>query len=249
MKVIQHDFWISLFGLFGFFSFGQLLVSPCVVGGGGRTKGLYHQLSYNSFVISYKTNQLLGNNRVQTLKQKVQKFMYIQCRVERVQGLAIEHSHIKPKKKYITNYIITSICVFTIPNQSREKKNIQLSASLQMFVYLPNLTRIGCQSPPPIAREVLIQTKLVSSPFFFFFLVSLVEIGQNVTSLFTTTCNYQLFTTTFGHFCNYFLCWSYLQLHYNQFATILVFILPCEQHLVWFSSKQNNLCPISYKCD
>jgi hypothetical protein len=77
MKVIQHDFWISLFGLFGFFSFGQLLVSPCVVGGGGRTKGLYHQLSYNSFVISYKTNQLLGNNRVQTLKQKVQKFMYI----------------------------------------------------------------------------------------------------------------------------------------------------------------------------
>jgi hypothetical protein len=68
MKVIQHDFWIFPSGSFGFFSFGRLLVSPYVVGGGGRTKGLYHQLSYNSFVISYKTNQLLGSNRVQTLK-------------------------------------------------------------------------------------------------------------------------------------------------------------------------------------
>jgi hypothetical protein len=33
-------------------------------------------------------------------------------------------------------------------------------------------------------------------------------------------------------FCNYFLCWSYLKLHCNWFATILVFIIPCEQHLV-----------------
>jgi len=35
--------------------------------------------------------------------------------------------------------------------------------------------------------------------------ISLVEIGQNVTTLFTTTCDYQFFATTFGHFCNYFL--------------------------------------------
>jgi hypothetical protein len=41
---------------------------------------------------------------------------------------------------------------------------------------------------------------------------SLVEIGKNVTIIFATTCNYQLFATTFRHFCNYFLCWSYLQL-------------------------------------
>jgi hypothetical protein len=31
MKVIQHDFWIFSFGSFGFFSFSQLLVGPCVV--------------------------------------------------------------------------------------------------------------------------------------------------------------------------------------------------------------------------
>jgi len=37
-----------------------------------------------------------------------------------------------------------------------------------------------------------------------------------------------------------------LQLHYNQFATILVFILLCEQHLIRFSSNKNNLCPISW---
>jgi hypothetical protein len=29
----------------------------------------------------------------------------------------------------------------------------------------------------------------------------------------------------------------------------LVIIPPCEQHLVWFSSKNNNLCPINCKCD
>jgi hypothetical protein len=32
-------------------------------------------------------------------------------------------------------------------------------------------------------------------------------------------------------------------------VTILVFIFPCKQHLVWFSSKHNNLCPFSCKCD
>jgi len=39
---------------------------------------------------------------------------------------------------------------------------------------------------------------------------TLVEIGQNVTIIFVITCNYYLFATGFGHFCNYFLCWSYL---------------------------------------
>jgi hypothetical protein len=33
------------------------------------------------------------------------------------------------------------------------------------------------------------------------------------------------------------------------FVIILVVILPYEQHLIWFSSKKNNLCPISYKRD
>jgi hypothetical protein len=32
------------------------------------------------------------------------------------------------------------------------------------------------------------------------------------------------------------------------FLIIFIFMLPCEQHLIWFSSKKN-LCPISYKCD
>ncbi len=41
-------------------------------------------------------------------------------------------------------------------------------------------------------------------------IITLVEIGQNVTILFVTTCDYQLFVTTFGHFYNYFFCWSYL---------------------------------------
>jgi hypothetical protein len=40
-----------------------------------------------------------------------------------------------------------------------------------MFVYLPDLTKIGCENPPLVAREVFIQTKLVSFPFFFIFLV------------------------------------------------------------------------------
>ncbi len=31
--------------------------------------------------------------------------------------------------------------------------------------------------------------------------------------------------------------------------TILIFILPCEQHLIWFSFEENNLCPISCKLD
>ncbi len=53
----------------------------------------------------------------------------------------------------------------------------------------------------------------------------------------------------FEHFCNHFLCWSYLQLHSNQFATIVVFILPYEQRLMWSSSKKKNFCPISCKCD
>jgi hypothetical protein len=35
---------------------------------------------------------------------------------------------------------------------------------------------------------------------------SLVEIDQNITTLFTTTCDYQSFTAIFRHFCNYFLC-------------------------------------------
>jgi len=39
---------------------------------------------------------------------------------------------------------------------------------------------------------------------------TLVEIGQNVTIIFVITCNYYLVVTGFGHFCNYFLCWSYL---------------------------------------
>jgi hypothetical protein len=49
--------------------------------------------------------------------------------------------------------------------------------------------------------------------------------------------------------CNYL--WTFLQLLLILviFAIILVFILPYEQHLVWFSSKKNNLCPISCKCD
>jgi len=40
--------------------------------------------------------------------------------------------------------------------------------------------------------------------------ITLVKLGQNVTIIFATTCAYYLIATTFGHFYNYFLCWSYL---------------------------------------
>jgi hypothetical protein len=30
---------------------------------------------------------------------------------------------------------------------------------------------------------------------------------------------------------------------------IMVFVLPCEQHLIYYSSKKNNLCSIRHKCD
>ncbi len=117
-----------------------------------------------------------------------------------------------------------------------------------LFFKMKDLELKICQNTPQILNLLSISIQrliwIVSK-----FELSLVKIGQNVTSLFVTTCHYQLFATTFGHFCNYFLCWSYLQLDYNQFMTILMFILTCEQHLVWFSSKKNNLCPINCKCD
>jgi len=56
--------------------------------------------------------------------------------------------------------------------------------------------------------------------------------------------------------CNYI--WTFLQLFFvlvifaitlQLICTILVFIHPCEQHLIWISFKKNNLCPINYKCD
>jgi hypothetical protein len=37
-------------------------------------------------------------------------------------------------------------------------------------------------------------------------LLTLIEIGQNLTTLFTTTCDYLLFAITFEHFCNYLFC-------------------------------------------
>jgi hypothetical protein len=63
--------------------------------------------------------------------------------------------------------------------------------------------------------------------------------------------------------CNHFICdymwlliisdyfWTFLELFLVLiiFVIILIFMLPCEQHLIWFSSKKNNLCPISCKCD
>jgi hypothetical protein len=42
----------------------------------------------------------------------------------------------------------------------KDRARSRLSASLQVFVYLPDLTITGCQNPPspsPVAREVLIQ--------------------------------------------------------------------------------------------
>ncbi len=85
--------------------FGRLPVSPSVVGMGllGGGGGLWGEskgdnfLTTLSLVISCKTQQVkLGSNRVQTLKQKVQKFIS-ECRVK---------------------YIVTSVCVFTGPNQN-----------------------------------------------------------------------------------------------------------------------------------
>jgi hypothetical protein len=70
----------------------------------------------------------------------------------------------------------------------------------------------------------------------------LVEIGQNVTTQFATINYLQLHLDIFATI-------SFVGHIYDYTGTILVFILPCEQHLVWFSSKKNNLFPISYKCE
>jgi hypothetical protein len=83
-----------------------------------------------------------------------------------------------------------------------------------LFFKMKDLEPKNCQNIPQILNLLSINTQrliwIVSK-----FELSLVEIGQNVTSLFATTCHYYLFATIFGHFCNYFLCWSYLQLDYN----------------------------------
>jgi hypothetical protein len=49
---------------------------------------------------------------------------------------------------------------------------------------------------------------------------------------------------TTSSFFHVFTLWSYLQLHFNYFLTILLFILPSEQHLIDFHPRKTTYGPL-----
>ncbi len=74
---------------------------------------------------------------------------------------------------------------------------------------------------------------------------SLVEISQNVTSPFTTTCDLQSFATRFGNIATTRPNFSYFGHFHNYNATIRNFILLDALILQLFSSMNRLICPIN----
>ncbi len=82
-------------------------------------------------------------------------------------------------------------------------------------------------------------------PFHFPDVVTLVEISQNVTSQFTTTCNLQSFTTRFGNITTTRPNFNYFGHSHNYDAIIKNFILLVGLILHLFSSINRLIYPIS----
>jgi hypothetical protein len=74
---------------------------------------------------------------------------------------------------------------------------------------------------------------------------SLVEISQNVTSPFTTTCNLYSFATRFWNIATTRPNFNYFGHSHNYDATITNFILLVGSILHLFSSINRFICPIS----
>ncbi len=101
-----------------------------------------------------------------------------------------------------------SCCPYYINHRVNNKPFPRLKDGAINFLWTLPSQNLGCQIVALLKSLFHLNSKCD-------FVGTLGEIGQNVTTLFVTTCDYYLFATTFGHFCNYFLCWSYLWLHYN----------------------------------
>ncbi len=75
---------------------------------------------------------------------------------------------------------------------------------------------------------------------------SLVEISQNVTSPFTTTCDLQSFVSKFGNIASTRPNFNYFSHSHNYDATIKIFILLVGLILHSFSSINRLICHISH---
>ncbi len=85
----------------------------------------------------------------------------------------------------------------------------------------------------------------------FYYLVTLIEISQSVTTLFVIKCDYWSFVTTFVDFYNYFLCCSYLSLHCNKLCNCLWLFWFSSFHVnnIWFPFQEKQLMSPSWRCD